>query len=37
MARQGEGLDGRIFEQLAMAIAQRLRVADAELRSLEER
>ena len=37
MAHHGEGLDGRIFEQLALAIAQRLRVADAELRSLEER
>lgn len=30
-------LAGRIFEQLAFAIAQRLRVADAELRALEER
>ena len=37
MARQDHGLAGRIFEQLAFSIAQRLRVADAELRALEER
>jgi SulP family sulfate permease len=37
MARQAHGLGGRIFEQLALAIAQRLRLADAELRALEER
>ncbi|MGZ7031716.1 MAG: Crp/Fnr family transcriptional regulator, partial [Thermoanaerobaculia bacterium] len=37
VARRDEKLAGRIFEQLALAIAQRLRVADAELRALEER
>ena len=37
MTRQDHGLAGRIFEQLAFAIAQRLRVADGELRALEER
>jgi SulP family sulfate permease len=35
--RMDHVLAGRIFEQLAFAIAQRLRVADAELRALEER
>jgi len=30
-------LAGRIFEQLAFQIAQRMRTADAELRALEER
>jgi sulfate permease, SulP family len=37
MSGQDHGLGGRIFEQLALAIAGRLRVADAELRALEER
>ena len=35
--RMDQALAGHIFEQLAFAIAQRLRVADAELRALEER
>ena len=37
MAGHGSSVGGRIFEQLALAIAQRLRVADTELRALEER
>jgi CRP-like cAMP-binding protein len=37
VGRHDHKLASRIFEQLALAIAQRLRVADAELRALEER
>ena len=37
LAEKNAGLAAHIFEQLALAIAQRLRAADAEVSALEER
>lgn len=37
LARENQELAADVFEQLALAIAQRLRVTDAEVRGLEER
>jgi SulP family sulfate permease len=37
VARRNKTLAGPVFQQLALAIAQRLRATDAELRGLEER
>lgn len=37
LAARQQALSARIFEQFAVAIAHRLRTADAELRALEER
>ncbi len=37
LAKKNPALGGRVFEQLAFALSKRLRVADTELRVLEER
>ena len=37
MVKAKPALGGRLFEQLALAISWRLRTADTELRTLEER
>ena len=37
LVRSNPALAGRVFEQLAFALSKRLRVADTELRALEER
>ena len=37
LVKANPALGGRVFEQLAYAVSKRLRVADTELRLLEER
>ena len=37
LVKTNPALSGRVFEQLAYAVSKRLRMADVELRALEER